>query len=227
MSLGPRIKISNNRVDPAPPKEVFVDQLKENDNFRKKGGFGGREIADRSFLRAEVSFPFKFSVILETDFEEVRSYYLTTETKNRIKGKDDIPLEGEYGKMVGTILRRLDRIEGKLNRLLDERPEDEMNLSGPLMEIAYARIISGAGIRMGSVRLLSPGWFLNIEINTREPYPLKVVVLGRLVRNLPSIEGSLNESACEFVGIHEMDRKKISDFVYRRQKELSKMRQVD
>ena len=43
------------------------------------------------------------------------------------------------------------------------------------MERAYARDISGAVIRMGSVQLLSPGWDLNIEIDTLEPMtPAKV-----------------------------------------------------
>ena len=95
------------------------------------------------------------------------------------------------------------------------------------MERAYARDISGAVIRMGSVQLLSPGWDLNIEIDTLEPFSLKISELGRVVRNFPGIEGSINDLACEFVCIHKEDRKAISSFVYRRQGELTRIWQID
>jgi hypothetical protein len=215
------------RPDSAAPEEGFADRFKDTYNFGKKGLFGRKGVTDRAFPRAGVSFPFKYSVIFEKEAEELRSIYLNMETKDRTGRSVDPPREEEAGTMAGAIMERLDRIEKKLDRILGEGAVAETRPAGSPMETAYARDISGAGIRMGSVQLLSLGWDLNIEIDTLEPYPLKISALGRVIRNLPDIEGSINESAFEFVGIHEEDRKAIGSFVHRRQRESARIRHVD
>ena len=217
------------RPEPAAPEEGFADRFKDIYNFGKKGNFGRKGVSDRGFPRTGggvVSLQVFGRFREKVRSAPLRLYGCGNEGLKR-RGGAGSSREEEAGTMAGAILERLDQIEKKLDRLLGEGAVAETLPSNSPMERAYARDISGAVIRMGSVQLLSPGWDLNIEIDTLEPYPLKISALGRVVRNFPGIEGSINELACEFVGIHEEDRKAISSFVYRRQGELARIWQID
>ena len=71
------------------------------------------------------------------------------------------------------------------------------------------------------------GWGLNITVKTIEPFPLNVTVLGRVVRILPHADGSIFESACKFVVVNEEDREEINSFVFKRQRDLARIRQAN
>ena len=120
----------------------------------------------------------------------------------------------------------LNAIEKKLDQVLGVTSSEE-EVSGFAVETGYTRDISGAGIRLGTRVALGVGWGLNIKVNTIEPFPLNVTVLGRVVRILPHTEGSIYESACKFVVVNEEDQEEINSFVFKRQRELVRIRQTN
>ena len=83
MSFGPRMIFPEDRPEPAAPEEGFADRFKDIYNFGKKGNFGRKGVSDRGFPRTGgVSFPFKFSVVFEKEYEALRSVYMDAETKD-------------------------------------------------------------------------------------------------------------------------------------------------
>ena len=204
------------------------------DIFKEKFSFWQKSVANCSFSRVEVSFPCQFAVISEKEFNSLYSAYMATPTRGRASPVPEVPKASpkeDSGKMAGAIMERLDRIEEKLDRLLGAPLIDARQAvripARPSMEMGHVRDLSGGGILLGSPGVFGQGDFLNIMINSRDLYPMYIEALGRVVRLLPPLVDSLNESACEFAGIHEEDREEVSSFVRRQQRELARVRQID
>lgn len=199
-------------------------------SFEDTYDFGRKVSPDRSFPRVPVSFPVRFTVISEQEYEELYPVYMASPTSDR-QGLDKAP-EGfqvspkaEAGTLGGDILERLDSIEKKLDYLLGiESPSEESRSREMPGEVGYARDISGAGLLVAAHHVHSLGWCLNIKVNIETPYPLKFNALCRIVRLLPPGDRSVYEMGCEFSAIHEKDLEEVNSFVYKRQRELARNR---
>ena len=201
-------------------------------SFEDTYNFGQKVSSDRSVPRVAVSFPVRFTMISEKEYEQMSPVYIASPTSER-QGLGDVPeggqspLKAESGTLAGEILERLDIIEKKLDYLLGiensgEGPRIE-EMSG---EVGYIRDISEAGLLLAAHHVYTLGGCLNVEIKTEIPYPLKFNALCRIVRLLPPGDSSIYEMGCEFSAIHEKDLEKVNSFVYRRQRELTRIRQT-
>lgn len=203
--------------------EAFADRFRDSFSFGRKG------VSDRTFARVAVSFPVRFSVVSEFEYEALRPVFMASPTRERYDAGAGEPQSASKevpGSMASAIIDRLSAIEKKLDQLLGVTSSEEEG-SGLAVETGHTRDISGAGIRLGTRVALGVGWGLNIMVKTIEPFPLDVTVLGRVVRILPHAEGSIYESACKFVVVNEEDREEINSFVFKRQRELARIRQLN
>lgn len=198
--------------------------------FEDTYDFGQKVSPDRLFPRVPVSFPVRFTVISEKEYEQRYPVYMASPTSDR-QGLNEAP-EGfqaspkaEAGTLASEILKRLDSIEKKLDYLLGVEDPSEKSRTGEMPgEVGYARDISGAGLLLAAHHVYSLGWCLNVEINAKIPYPLKLNALCRIVRLLPPVDSAIYEMGCEFAAIHEKDLKEVNSFVYKRQRELARNR---
>ncbi len=197
------------------PNDTFPDSLPE------KG------VADRAYTRTLESFPIKFMPISKEDFESSKQLYLTKSTQDRMgEGVDVVAVTEETVSSVSAdspILAILGRIEQKLDKLLEASGLSEEKPKEHKFKIGNCLDLSGSGIRFSSRWPIEKEWYLRILINTAEPHPATIVVLGEVVRAEAVSDFSGYIVACKFASIHEEDRETIIAYTVKRQKELARI----
>lgn len=186
---------------------VFKDLIK--DSLEKRG------VAERGLTRALVSFPVRFQLVSEEDFESLRHVYVEKPTRERPR-ETGVVSEVEMNFVdptTASIMARMDRIEEKLDMLLMSAGTEAKKSPKQAMEVAQARDISGSGMRIASNMPMTNGWYIKIvfELPGAPPYP--IVALGRVIRSDSRDSGGYFESACEFEAMNTEDQEYILSFV--------------
>ena len=63
--------------------EAFADRFRDSFSFRRKG------VSDRTFARVAVSFPVRFSVVSEFEYEALRPVFMASPTRERYSAEGE------------------------------------------------------------------------------------------------------------------------------------------
>jgi hypothetical protein len=198
--------------------KIFKDVMK--DSFEKRG------VPERGLSRAPVSFPVRFQLVSEEDYESLRHARPTNERPP----ETGIVSDGEVkfvDPAIAAIMVRMDRIEEKLDMLLMAGGAEAKKSPKQVMEVAQARDISGSGMRIASSMAMSKGWYIKVMFELPGVPPYQVVALGLVNRSDSRDAGGYFESACQFEAINLEDQEYILSFVLDRQRELAHFREID
>ena len=189
----------------------------------------------RQYLRVEASMPLQFTVITDDDVERI-----TREIESAPKAGRHIPsappisvsaskhpaartrtsrAQAALSGLPPELMRRLDRIEDKLDRLLAQAAPQPQQ-SG-LREICTVDI-SGSGIRFEHSSGVETGAVLDLEVEL----PLSPVVYVRMLVEVlrcdavPGRAPAKHNIAGRYAAIHEQDQAEIVRFSFERQRQL-------
>ena len=125
------------------------------------------------------------------------------------------------------VARAFQAVDRKLNLLLRLLAEDRLNASdeGFFREVN----LSGGGLRLTIPEQLRPGDKVELQITLPFCPPSTLLAVGRVVRVTPAAADAAEpgyETAFEFEEIHEEDREKIIQYVFRRQRQILRSRRA-
>ncbi|MEE9275465.1 MAG: PilZ domain-containing protein [bacterium] len=199
------------------------------DNLRDD--FDEKDIADRGHARVPVSFPMKFMPVSKEEFRELAAEFNSKPTRERPEGVQAVaeqpsPSPGQET-VADSIMAALERIEEKLDRLLDPSYTKGAEARETTYESGHCLDLSGSGLRFTSNWPLSDGWYVKVVIQTPEPHPVIVVALARVVRSRKGEGSNVYQTAALFEAIHEEDREHIIAYIFQRQRELAQLRRQE
>ena len=188
-----------------------------------------KDIADRGHARVPVSFPMKFMPVSKEEFRELAAEFNSKPTRERPEGVQTVAEQPSPGQetVADSIMAALERIEEKLDRLLDSSQTKEAKAKETAFESGHCLDLSGSGLRFTSNWPLSDGWNVKVVIQTPEPHPVLVVALARVVRSRKRPDSDVYQTAALFEAIHEEDRENIIAYIFQRQRELAQLRRQD
>jgi len=199
--------------------DLFREQFQES--------FGKRGVADRSYTRVPVSFPIRFMPVSKEEAEKLRQAYAQRPSRERGETVSLAPpaaAQATPGTVSAAILSQLERIERKLDRLLNAQSAGPAQDKEKSLEEGQCTDLSGSGILFTSRWAMGKGWFLKLVVDVPEPQGFSVVALGRVVRVDQEPNGNLYVTACQFDSIHEEDREELIAYIFKRHRELAQRR---
>lgn len=205
------------------PADKFEDIFDDSFNVLGKGE------KDRAHIRSAETFPIYFIPVSKEEFKELGPSYFSQPTSMRQeKGLPGVPSAdtGLTSTMApdSALLTILERIEEKLDRLLVVEGLAEDPSKGPAFETGDCIDLSASGARFSTRWPLSKGWYVKLVITTPEVNSVTVVALGRVVRVDKEEETAIYDTACNFEAIHEEDRERLIAYIFKRQREMARLR---
>ncbi|MDA0999759.1 MAG: PilZ domain-containing protein [bacterium] len=202
------------------------------DSFDDSFSFPGKGDKDRAHIRSAEAFSVYFMPVSKEEFKEFGPLYSSQPTNMRQEEGLPVPSSREAkltsaGAPDSALLRILERIEDKLDRLLVGGGLAEDRSKGPAFEIGSCIDLSASGVRFSTRWPLSKGWYVKVIITTPEAPPTTVVALARVVRVDKEEEDSTYDTACNFEAIHEEDRERLIAYIFKRQREIARLRRGD
>lgn len=190
---------------------------------------------NRDAVRIHDSFPLKYNIIAQKEYEKKESLFISRRTVNRSTGKrneadafsfdwSSIEEEEDFDPVLIKILLHLDqkidivlaRQDEILKKITSQGDEEDIYETGECIDI------SGTGVNM----LIpgNPGKETLLELNIEPPiHPaIQIIALGKVTRVCPSRdkEESGYEISVTFTAINEDDREALIKYIFQRQREL-------
>ncbi len=190
---------------------------------------------NRDAVRIHDSFPIKYNIITQKEYDRKESLYISRRTINRSAGKrkeaevfsfdwSSIEDEEDFDPVLVKILLHMDqkidivlaRQDEILKKITSQDHEEDICETGECIDI------SGTGVNM-----LIPGNLSNetlLELNIEPPiHPaIQIIALGKITRVSPSRDNEKSgyEISVAFTAINEDDRESLIKYIFHRQREL-------
>jgi hypothetical protein len=194
-----------------------------------------RDSDNRDAVRIHDSFPIKYNVITQKEYDKKESLYISRRTINRTTGKkkeaeafsfdwSSIEDEEDFDPVLVKILFHLDqkidivlaRQDEILKKITSQVHEEDICEPGECIDI------SGTGVSMLISENLSKETLLELNIEPPIHPAFQIIALGRITRECPSRdkEKSGYEISVVFTAINEDDREALIKYIFQRQHEL-------
>ncbi len=195
---------------------------------------------NRDAVRIHDSFPIKYNIITQKEYEKKKPLYISRRTINRSAGKKNeaeafsfnwsaIEDEEDFDPVLIKILFRLDqkidivlaRQDEILKKFTSQDHEEE-----DIYETGECIDISGTGINTFIPDNLNKDTLLELNIEPHVHPAIQIITLGKVTRVCPSRdkEKSGHEISVAFTAINEDDREALIKYIFQRQHELISFR---
>ncbi len=190
---------------------------------------------NRDAVRIHDSFPIKYNIITQKEYDSKESLYISRRTINRSAGKRNkaeafsfdwsaIEDEEDFDPLLIKILFRLDqkidivlaRQDEILKKITSQDHEEDIYETGECIDI------SGSGVNMHISKNPSEGTLLELNIEPPIHPAIQIIALGKITRVSPSRDNEKSgyEISVEFTAINEDDREALIKYIFQRQSEL-------
>ena len=190
---------------------------------------------NRDAVRIHDSFPIKYNIITQKEYDKKESLYISRRTINRSPGKrkvteafsfawSSIEDEEDFDPVLVKILFHLDQKIDKvlarqdeiLKKITSQDQEEDIYETGECIDI------SGTGVNMLVSENLSEETLLELNIEPPIHPAIQIIALGKITRECPSRdkEKSGYEISVAFTAINEDDREALIKYIFQRQSEL-------
>ncbi len=190
---------------------------------------------NRGAVRIHVSFPIKYNIITQKEYDRKTSHYISRRTINRTAGKREkagafsfdwsaIEDEEDFDPLLVKILFRLDqkidivlaRQDEILKKITPQGHEEDIYETGECIDI------SGTGVSMLVSENLSEEALLELNIEPPIHPAIQIIALGKIMRVCPSKDNEKSgyEISVVFTAINEDDREALIKYIFQRQHEL-------
>jgi hypothetical protein len=190
---------------------------------------------NRDAVRIHDSFPIKYNIITQKEYDRKASLYISRRTINRTAGKrkktgafsfdwSAIEDEEDFDPLLVKILFRLDqkidmvlaRQDEILKKITSQDQEEDIYETGECIDI------SGTGVNMLVSENLSEGTLLELNIEPPIHPAIQIIALGKITRVCPSRDKEMSgyEISVAFTAINEDDRESLIKYIFQRQSEL-------
>ena len=190
---------------------------------------------NRGAVRILGSFPIKYNIITQKEYDRKASLYISRRTINRTAGKENkagafsfdwsaIEDEEDFDPSLIKILSRLDqkidmvlaRQDEILKKITSQGHEEDIYETGECIDI------SGTGVNMLVSDNLGEETLLELNIEPPIHPAIQIITLVKTVRVRPSRdkEKSGYEIAVAYTAINEDDREALIKYIFQRQSEL-------
>jgi hypothetical protein len=194
-----------------------------------------RNSGNRDAVRIHDTFPIKYNIITQKEYDKKESLYISRRTINRSAGKrkeaeafsfdwSAIEDEEDFDPVLVKILFRLDqkidivlaRQDEILKKITSQDHEEDTYETGECIDI------SGTGINMLIPGNLSKETMLELNIEPHIHPAIQIIALGRIARVCPSRDNEKSgyEISVAFTAINEDDREALIKYIFQRQREL-------
>ena len=189
---------------------------------------------NRDAIRILGSFPIKYNIITQKEYDRKASLYISRRTINRTAGKENkagafsfdwsaIEDEEDFDPSLIKILSRLDqkidmvlaRQDEIFKKIASQGHEEDIYKTGECIDI------SGTGVNMLVSENLGEETLLELNIEPPIHPAIQIITLVRIVRVCPSRdkEKSGYEIAVAYTAINEDDREALIKYIFQRQHE--------
>ena len=190
---------------------------------------------NRDAVRIQDSFPVKYNIITQKEYEKKEPLYISRRTINRSAGKKNeaeafsfdwsaIEDEEDFDPVLIKILFHLDqkidivlaRQDEILKKITSQDHEEDIYETGECIDI------SGTGVNMFIPESLNKDTLLELNIEPHIHPAIQIIALGKVTRVCPSRdkEKSGYEISVVFTVINEDDREALIKYIFQRQHEL-------
>ena len=190
---------------------------------------------NRNAVRIHDSFPIKYNIITQKEYDKKESLYISRRTINRTAGKrkeagafsfswSSIEDEEDFDPVLVKILFHLDQKIDKvlarqdeiLKKITSQDQEEDIYETGECIDI------SGTGVNMLVSENLSKETLLELNIEPPIHPAIQIIALGKITRVCPSRDKEMSsyESSVAFTAINEDDRELLIKYIFQRQSEL-------
>lgn len=194
-----------------------------------------RNSGNRDAVRINDSFPLKYNMITQKEYNRKESLYISRRTINRSAGRrseaeafsfdwTSIENEEDFDPVLIKILLHLDqkidivlaRQDEILKKITSQDHEEEIYETGECIDI------SGSGVNMLIPGNLNKDTLLELNIEPPIHPAIQIIALGKITRVCPSRvkEKSGYEISVVFIAINEDDREALIRYIFQRQREL-------
>ena len=194
-----------------------------------------RNSGNRDAVRIHDSFPIKYNIITQKEYDRKESLYISRRTINRSAGKrkeaeafsfdwSSIEDEEDFDPVLVKILFRLDqkidivlaRQDEILRKITSQDHEEDMYENGECIDI------SGTGVNMLIPENLSNETLLELNIEPPIHPAIQIIALGKITRVSTSRDKEKTgyEISVAFTAINEDDRESLIKYIFHRQREL-------
>ncbi|MGR3174606.1 MAG: PilZ domain-containing protein [Candidatus Scalindua sp.] len=194
-----------------------------------------RNSGNRDAVRIHDSFPIKYNIITQKEYDKKESLYISRRTINRSAGKrkeaeafsfdwSSIEDEEDFDPLLVKILFHLDQ---KINVVLARQDEILKKITSQdhgedIYETGECIDISGTGINMLIPGNLNKDTLLELNIEPPIHPAIQLIALGKVARVCPSKDKEMSgyEISIAFTAINEDDREMLIKYIFQRQHEL-------
>lgn len=194
-----------------------------------------RNSGNRDAVRIHDSFPIKYNIITQKEYDKKESLYISRRTINRSAGKrkeaeafsfdwSSIEDEEDFDPLLVKILFHLDQ---KINVVLARQDEILKKITSQdhgedIYETGECIDISGTGINMLIPGNLNKDTLLELNIEPPIHPAIQIITLGKVARVCPSKDKEMSgyEISIAFTAINEDDREMLIKYIFQRQHEL-------
>ncbi len=190
---------------------------------------------NRDAVRILDSFPIKYNIITQKEYDRKASLYISRRTINRTAGKikkagafsfdwSAIEDEEDFDPLLVKILFRLDqkidmvlaRQDEILKKITSQDYEEDIYETGECIDI------SGTGVYMLISENLGKDIPLELMIEPPIHPAIQIIALGKITRVCPSRDKEMSgyEISVAFTAINEDDREALIKYIFQRQREL-------
>lgn len=190
---------------------------------------------NRNAVRIHDSFPIKYNIITQKEYDKKESLYISRRTINRTAGKrkeaeafsfswSSIEDEEDFDPVLVKILFHLDQKIDKvlarqdeiLKKITSQDQEEDIYETGECIDI------SGTGVNMLVSENLSEETLLELNIEPPIHPAIQIIALGKITRVCPSRDKEMSgyEISVAFTAINEDDRESLIKYIFQRQSEL-------
>ena len=194
-----------------------------------------RNTDNRDAVRIHDSFPIKYNIITQKEYEKKESLYISRRTINRTAGKrneaeafsfdwSSIEDEEDFDPVLVKILFHLDQ---KIDIVLARQDEilkkiTSQDYEEDIIETGECIDISGTGVNMLISENLSKETLLELNIEPPIHPAFQIIALGKITRVCSSRDNEKSgyEISVAFTAINEDDREALIKYIFQRQHEL-------
>jgi hypothetical protein len=190
---------------------------------------------NRNAVRIHDSFPIKYNIITQKEYDKKESLYISRRTINRTAGKrketgafsfswSSIEDEEDFDPLLVKVLFHLDQKIDKvlarqdeiLKKITSQDQEEDIYETGECIDI------SGTGVNMLVSENLSEEILLELNIEPPIHPAIQIIALGKSTRVCPSRDKEMSgyEISVAFTAINEDDRESLIKYIFQRQSEL-------
>jgi hypothetical protein len=192
---------------------------------------------NRDAVRIHDSFPIKYNIITQKEYDGKASLYISRRTINRTAGKrkktgafafdwSAIEDEEDFDPLLIKILFRLDQkidmVLARQDEILKKITSQDQDQEEDIYETGECIDISGTGVNMLVSENLSEETLLELNIEPPIHPAIQIIALGKITRVCPSRDKEKNgyEISVSFTAINEDDRESLIKYIFQRQSEL-------